>query len=172
MPVWPLQKDCDSFYGNPRGRGGGAKSSNQWESQNLVAIHCPWQLYNDENVKQKINSFRMHRKVEESLMRILNKAWEEIWHKDQALVEKDNMHRFSGSFVYRNIRGSSRLSMHAYGCAIDFAANLMPLGSKWDEKKGPPKAFIKLFEDEGWVWGGEWTSRPDPMHFQAARTHA
>lgn len=165
--IWPLQSECDRFYGNPRG--GYHKVNAIWSRNNIVKVTCPWQLYDDDNLKVKITNFSMHRKVKDSLDRIFAKAWEEIWHKDQDLVEKDNMHRFSGSFVFRSIRGSTHLSMHAYGIALDFAANLTGLGEKYDPKKGPPMSFVKIFEDEGAVWGGRWKTRPDCMHFQFAR---
>ena len=32
---WPLQKECDNFYGNPRGRNPSLPSAT-WEAQNLT----------------------------------------------------------------------------------------------------------------------------------------
>ncbi len=61
------------------------------------------------------------------------------------------------------------LLLFTYGCALDIASNLNELGEPYDPKRGLPMAFVTLFEDEGWTWGGRWTGRPDAMHFQAAR---
>ena len=71
----------------------------------------------------------------------------------------------SGGFNYRNIRGSDRLSQHAYGTAIDLNAPTNPLGSAATDI--PHAAEIaKRF---GMEWGGNW-QRPDPMHFEYAPT--
>jgi hypothetical protein len=76
---------------------------------------------------------------------------------------------YSGAFNYRLMRGGSRLSMHSYGCAIDLDAEHNGFG----QQPKPPgftriHPVVRAFEQAGWVWGGHW-SKPDPMHFQAAR---
>jgi len=80
-----------------------------------------------------------------------------------------HLHIFSGSYVFRAIRGGTHLSMHAYGIAVDIAAGLNELGKPYDPARGLPQDFINAFEAEGWTWGGRWHGRPDAMHYQAAR---
>ena len=160
---WPAQAECDDYYGDPRGSNG---ASPKWESSNIVRVVPPWRMI-DEDSKRPISGISIHRKCAASLTRILNKAWE-LYGKSQAEIDKRGLNVFSGSYVFRNIRGSSRLSMHAYGCALDIASQLNELGKPYDPKRGLPMEFVKLFEDEGWTWGGRWTGRPDAMHFQAA----
>jgi len=165
---WPTQAECDDFYGNPRGHGGGA--SHEWETKNLVLYHPPWRMI-DEDSRHQISGITVHKRCLDSMARIFEKAWE-MYGKSQAEIEKRNLHLFSGSYVFRNIRGSSRLSMHSYGCAIDIAAGLNELGEPYDPKHGLPIEFVRLWEDEGWTWGGRWQGRPDAMHFQAAYVHS
>ncbi len=68
---------------------------------------------------------------------------------------------YDGCYNYRLIAGTSRLSEHAYGLAIDLNARWNPVGK-------PPTIHPKVvacFEDAGFEWGGHW-SVPDGMHFQ------
>lgn len=74
---------------------------------------------------------------------------------------------FDGSYVVRNMRGISMLSMHAFGFAADFNAGDNPLNGDsytWSDQ------FLQTFTDHGFEWGGIWQSRFDPMHFQLAWT--
>lgn len=70
---------------------------------------------------------------------------------------------FDGVFNVRWIRGMPGIpSFHSYGIAIDLNAKQNPLGSKgkWSEN------FLLAFELAGFYWGGNFKSRPDPMHWQ------
>lgn len=71
---------------------------------------------------------------------------------------------YDGGYVWRAQRGSAKLSMHAYGAALDFNANTNELGTKGDMDPD----VVALAENRGWTWGGRW-QRPDPMHFQWVR---
>jgi len=69
-----------------------------------------------------------------------------------------------GIYEPRTVTSSQKTSTHAWGIAIDLNPLENPLGAK-------PKMnerVILVFEDRGFVWGGDW-SRPDGMHFQYAR---
>jgi hypothetical protein len=172
MIQWPLQSECDDFYGNPRGLGD--KSNPAWEKEYLVPIFPLWRMI-DEDSKQQVKLFFMHRKVRDSINLILMKIWD-TYYKSQDNIEAVNLHLFSGAYVFRNIRDKDRLSMHAYGCAIDLAASVNYLGlDEQDESDTErqrmhqmPLDVIDIFEGQGWIWGGRWHGRPDPMHFQAA----
>lgn len=76
-----------------------------------------------------------------------------------------------GGYNCRNIAGTTRRSNHAYGVAIDInpAANphTKPGDSNYGQTNMPP-AFRQLFLNEGWGWGGNWTSSKDTMHFSKA----
>jgi hypothetical protein len=68
----------------------------------------------------------------------------------------------SGGFNYRNIRGTDKLSQHAFGNAIDINAGANPMGSA---KNDLPANVGELAAKHGLEWGGTWKN-PDPMHFE------
>lgn len=159
--VWPLQSGCDAFYGNPRGRDGNV--SPKWYAANIVKIAVPFKI---KMGHIPITKVAIHRKCAESAARVLNRTWEKVG-RDQATIDKLHVNDYAGSFNYRAIRGSNRLSMHAYGCAWDWDADENALGDRtpFFTKSHP---FVIAHFEEGWVWGATW-DRPDAMHFQAAR---
>ena len=75
----------------------------------------------------------------------------------------EELKTFDGCYNVRLTRGSdSVVSLHSYGIAIDLNAYANPLGGR----SSFSEAFVRCFTDVGWVWGGDWKKRPDPMHFQ------
>lgn len=76
----------------------------------------------------------------------------------------------SWGYNYRPIRGRVNLSNHASGTAIDLNAPTHPLG-KANTFTAPQRAAIRriLNDFQGAItWGGDWTARPDDMHFEVA----
>lgn len=67
----------------------------------------------------------------------------------------------SGGYNYRNIRGSDKLSQHAFGTAIDLNALTNAMGQSATDI---PDA-AELAKKWGLEWGGNWKN-PDPMHFE------
>lgn len=86
------------------------------------------------------------------------------------------------AYYWRLIAGTNRKSFHSLGIAIDVQPKyyggkdvywnwakdrdpenwmLTPLSRRWM----PPKSVIKIFEDEGFIWGGKWVIW-DNMHFE------
>lgn len=158
--MWPLQRDCAKFYGDPRGSNGAASS--RWERENLITVPCPWAL---TYAGRPVKGIRVHRKVAESLTRALANIWERVG-QSQAEIDRIGMSVYGGGYNFRVMRGGSSLSMHAYGAAVDFDPGRNALG---DATPAMDPRVIEEFEREGWEWGGHW-SRPDGMHFQAAWT--
>lgn len=85
----------------------------------------------------------------------------------------------TSAFNYRFSVGTTHLSKHAYGRAIDInpfqnpyikGNTVLPKGAKYDSTaagvltKNHPivRAFVRL----GWTWGGSWISLKDYQHFQ------
>jgi hypothetical protein len=82
---------------------------------------------------------------------------------------------------WRNIAGSERRSYHAYGIAVDL--QMRPREGfetywQWTSRKGldwrtlprdkllvPPDAVVRIFEANGFLWGGKWPLY-DTMHFE------
>jgi hypothetical protein len=85
----------------------------------------------------------------------------------QTLFDKgmwEQIVNFGGIYNDRSVKGSSKVSTHAWGISVDIDTLNNPLGKapKMDLK------LVKVFEDHGFEWGGRWT-RPDGMHHQYAR---
>jgi len=162
MPTWPTQAECDSFYGDPRGPNGGP--SQKWIRENLVRVTTPFRMTFDG---KPVSGIQIHKKCAESLARVFAGIWVASGH-NQAVIEQWGVDKFGGSFNYRLMRGLDRLSMHAYGCAIDLDPARNGLGNAKPHFRECP-LVIDAFAGEGWVWGGSWPTRPDGMHWQAAR---
>lgn len=73
-------------------------------------------------------------------------------------------------YAEREIRGGTELSNHASGTAIDINATKWPLGSDESVYLTPAeiaKIRTQLKVYEGAIrWGGDYTGRQDPMHFE------
>ena len=92
------------------------------------------------------------------------------------LLRSDEVAAFSnvgGSFNWRVIAGTQRLSAHSFGIAFDLNANL---GGYWrwsGETEGQvgsyankiPQRVVETFERFGFIWGGKW-HHYDGMHFE------
>lgn len=158
--TWPLQKDCDAFYGDPRGADG---PSAKFEAR-LVSVPCPWILRYEG---KPVRGLRVHKNCAESLARVLDAIWGRFG-RDQAEIDRVGMSIYGGGYNYRLKRGGNSLSMHSYGCAVDFDPERNALGNS---RPTMDRRVVECFEAEGWEWGGHWSTK-DGMHFQAARTRA
>ncbi len=76
-----------------------------------------------------------------------------------------------GTFEWRPIANTTRMSAHSYGIAIDIVVSK---SNYWEwEKQGTtfvwknkiPQAIVDAFEAEGFAWGGRWYHY-DTMHFE------
>lgn len=73
-----------------------------------------------------------------------------------------------GTFLWRNIAGTSRLSNHSFGNSIDINTKYSDywLWSKSLEYKNRiPMEIVEIFEKHGFIWGGKWYHY-DTMHFE------
>lgn len=166
MTDWPKQSDCNEFYGDPRGQNGGPSA--KWEKENLMLVIQPWKLVTAWDGRP-VNGIRVNIRCAESLDRVLKEIWAAALKskRPQDLIEMWGMTLFGGGYNFRVMRGGSALSMHSWGCAVDFDPARNALGSKKPNFAGCP-SVLNAFAREGWTWGGEW-KKPDAMHFQAAR---
>jgi len=76
--------------------------------------------------------------------------------------------RTAGTFNYRVIAGTGRLSAHGYGIAIDINTDYSDYW-QWDKsmkyKNKIPMEIVRVFENRGFIWGGKWYHY-DTMHFE------
>jgi hypothetical protein len=95
-----------------------------------------------------------------------------------------------GTFNWRVIAGTNRLSLHSFGIAIDMVVPQVKAQYwLWDEKERNPElakqgevayenihyisqktpkfhpTVVKIFESNGFIWGGKW-NHYDTMHFE------
>lgn len=74
----------------------------------------------------------------------------------------------SGTFIWRHIFKTKRLSAHSFGIAIDIDTKY---GDYWNWSKNPkwtnkiPEEIVQIFEKHGFIWGGRW-SHYDTFHFE------
>ena len=145
-----------AFYGDPRGPHG---VNPRWQSANMVRVVPPYKM---TYAGKPITSISIHKKCADALKAALAAIWESCG-KDQKKVQSFGLHEFGGTFAYRLIRGSSALSNHSFGIAIDIA----PTGNALGVTKGKMPAFaVKAFKDQGARWGGDYKGRKDWMHFE------
>ncbi len=64
----------------------------------------------------------------------------------------------------RAIAGSSKMSQHSYGLAIDINPMQNP-HLKTECRTDMPPEFVSILTSNGWQWGCNWTSSKDAMHF-------
>jgi peptidoglycan LD-endopeptidase CwlK len=78
----------------------------------------------------------------------------------------------AGTFKWRVIAGTERLSNHSFAAAIDINLRFTDYW-RWDLNKGDrypfknriPMAIVHIFEKHGFIWGGRWYHY-DTMHFE------
>ncbi|WZL75069.1 M15 family metallopeptidase [Clostridiaceae bacterium 35-E11] len=143
--VYPLLKEV---YG---------KHQKEVES-NLVNVRVGYKQY----------PFNRNNKAAEALQR----AMEEL---GLLLEQQKDIYPFlypaSGTFNYRIIAGTNRLSPHAFGTAIDLARDKRDYW-KWASREAGekrlqsyPKEIVEVFEKYHFIWGGKW-GHFDILHFE------
>lgn len=144
---WPAstQAALQAFYGSPGD-----------ESQ-LVAINVV--DYGVRYDDQPVRSIRCHRKVADSLERIL-----------AGLADipqgRDVLKRYAGCYNNRPMRGGSLPSLHARGAAVDLDPGDNRNRQAWPTSATMPIEVMEIFSMEGWTCAGAAWGR-DAMHFQA-----
>jgi D-alanyl-D-alanine carboxypeptidase len=130
--------------------------------KNLVEIvWCP------KLVNQKIKVNRIN-----GIDKIIQKLSLELDNHPEYKIYLTNI---AGTFNWRKIAGTTRLSMHSFGMTIDINTKYSNYW-QWDckckneetklsYKNKIPKNLIYIFEKYGFIWGGNWYHY-DTMHFE------
>lgn len=102
----------------------------------------------------------------------LKKVSEEL---DNYPALKPYVSNIGGTYKWRKVAGTNRLSLHSYGIAIDInvsKSNYWQWDCKCkdeDQKLGYsnriPQIIVDVFEKHGFIWGGKWYHY-DTMHFE------
>lgn len=83
------------------------------------------------------------------------------------------LENLGGTFNWRNIAGTKRLSMHSFGIAIDINTKFSHYwrdfkpnkNGVYEYKNEIPLKIVEIFEKHGFIWGGKWYHF-DTMHFE------
>jgi hypothetical protein len=108
---------------------------------------------------------RVHRKVQAPFLRVAGRLTE-------ALARDPSLRPFfiglGGTFVWRNIAGTTRPSSHSFGVSLDLNPQLSHYW-RWSKRflwqNRVPQVIVDAFEAEGFIWGGRWYHY-DTMHFE------
>lgn len=133
-------------------------SSEKLVSSNLVGVPSPYKSY----------QFNKNNGAAESL----KNAMEELKQLAQGNGAVSTLiNPVNGTFNYRVISGTGKLSPHAYGIAIDLNSNPSDYW-KWASREAGekrmlsyPKELVETFEKNNFVWGGKW-GHFDILHFE------
>lgn len=123
---------------------------------------------------------RIHERIYDPLKNVEKKI-QEIKDKPDVAAFLSNL-KSADAYHWREIIQTSRKSFHAYGIAVDILPRRLyrkaiywswekdKLGDKWmlvplEKRWMPPEEVIKIFESEGFIWGGYWAIY-DNMHFE------
>ncbi|WP_154857923.1 M15 family metallopeptidase [Cyclobacterium xiamenense] len=152
---WPKQNTPEflEFYGN--------------RGENLVTIPAPFVLKIAWDLRLKATKITCHRKVAESLTKVLEDVRDTYGEND---INSLRLNYFGGAFNNRPMRGGTLWSTHAWGVALDFDPDRNAL--RWGRDRA---AFAhpvydewwRCWEEEGWVSLGR-RRNFDWMHVQAA----
>lgn len=155
-------------------------------------------LHYDFNSDVQIGELICNKKIAQDLLDIFHELYlneyqiekirliDEYMGDDTASMQDNN----TSCFNYRVVDGTTSLSKHAIGCAIDInpfynpyvvfnkdgsgETYISPEGSEIyaDRSRSFPYKIdendlcYKLFKEHGFVWGGDWNSCKDYQHFQ------
>lgn len=159
MIKWPKDNvpSLIAFYGDPRGANG--HENPHWRENVEMRIVPPFQMYYEH---KPLKSIAVHKKCAGAMMAAFYEIFDKCEH-NQKLVDKTGASDFAGCFNFRFIAGTTRLSNHSFGCAID----LSPATNGFYMKGTISNIVVAAFKRQGARWGGDYKSgRRDPMHFE------
>lgn len=113
--------------------------------------------------------YPFHERAAEALRRVVARLEPQVKANPKKLLPflKD----IGGTWIWRTIKRSKRLSGHAFGIAIDLNVELSNYW-RWTYRGHPmiwknkvPQEIVDAFEAEGFIWGGRW-KHFDTMHFE------
>lgn len=153
MP-WPRDDTAskNAFYGDFHSKG--------WQDKNLVHMQPPFQMFYEKQLLT--HGILVHKLIVPALTAVFNEIWDKCSH-DQKTVDRTGASDWGGCFNIRAIAGSNSWSNHSWACAVD----LSPSSNGFNMKGTIADTVVKAFKKQGFLWGGDYKGRKDPMHFEA-----
>lgn len=121
-----------------------------FEAGNIVLFDLPYPLVYGTSMVRRSRAHRL-------AAPIFVEAFSRI--KEAGLMERARA--YGGIYAHRAIRGSQRLSSHAWGVSIDLNPQDFPLGSA----RHQDARVTAIFKELGFSYGGDFADRKDPMHY-------
>lgn len=148
------QSEMFEFFGEP--------------GTNHATLSLPFPMRIAWNTSQRINRFAINQKCLPSAERIFATIADEF---DMDQLQYMGADLFGGCYNNRKVRGGSKLSTHAFACAIDLDPSRNQL--KWGRDraffaKPECKRFVDIWYDHGWINLGV-EKNFDWMHFSYTR---
>lgn len=130
MPTQAVVRSGVSIFGKPG------------DESNLVNIKPAYQLY---YCGKPVKTIRVHKLIADRVEAALKEI---LAHYGIEKIKKLGLDQYSGSYNYRKSTGGSSLSMHAWGIALDFAAEKNTYAMK------KPQASLSHPDCEMWwkIW--------------------
>jgi len=137
-----------------------------WERDFTSTCKLPAPLALSWSPTSKVTTLRCHRR----LVGLFESALDALWKTPEAWATIGDT---GGIYAFRVRRTDhAKLSLHAWGAAIDLDVRDNPLGDTTPEVH--PKT-IAIMASHGFAWGGPRSkggffsdARPDPMHFECS----
>ncbi len=112
--------------------------------------------------------YPFHERAAEPLARVVKRLEPEVKANPKLLPFLKDI---GGTYIWRTIKRSKRLSGHSFGIAIDINVERSDYW-RWTYRGKPmvwknrvPQVIVDAFEAEGFIWGGRW-KHYDTMHFE------
>lgn len=153
LPTQAVVRKGTSIFGKPG------------DESNLVNITPPYPLY---YCGKGVKTIRVHKAIADRVEAALTEI---LAHYGLAEIKRLGLDQYSGSYNYRKSTGGSSLSMHAWGIALDFAAekNTYSMKKPQASLSHPDcEMWWKIWEKHGAVSLGR-EKNYDWMHLQFAR---
>ena len=144
-------------FGDPREyvKEDGSVDLLRWESDQLRRDRLPFSIPLDWDPSKSVRTLYCHKKLIDIFLEVFTTIEREGL--------KDEIQRYGGCFEFRKKRGSTKLSTHSWGIAVDINPHTNAMGTPGNMHPG----VVEIFREAGFKWGGDWTGRfQDPMHFQ------
>lgn len=152
-------------------------------------------LYNGFDGETHIGELIVNQKIESDILEIMKELYENQYPIEKMVLideygaeDEDSMaDNNTSAFNYRSINGSTKLSKHSMGLAIDINPRYNPCvrtingelsvepanGTAYTDRtqEFPNKITendlcYRLFKEHGFTWGGSWKSLKDYQHFE------
>jgi len=137
--------------------------------KNLVAIEVPIWVLNGSDKFSSTKKLTVHKKVSA----VVEMIFTEIYDSSERPPIKSST---TCAFVNRYVERNDLYSAHNYGIAIDINWDVNPMLDNGKTSNvyqpgvnpfciAPNSSMVAIFKKYNWVWGGEWKSKKDYMHF-------